>query len=248
MFRKGNSDSDTIVLPAHVNQKISNPWNAKRVGDIPVPEGYTRVVGDDYADFLRSLPLKKPRSLVMLFTGEEADAQWLAAAVIDIPLLSNMEQCADMTMRIRAEYLFSRGRYDEIRFMDVNGKWLQYQGGGSRAAFEKYLRGAYGVCSTYSLSRETDPRDIADIEPGDVLVYPSRRSNEYGHAMIVVDVARKEGSVAIMCAEGYTPARDAHILRNKAMPEYNPWFVFNGTESVLQISAFEFDRTELRHY
>ena len=58
------------------------------------------------------------------------------SGVIDLPILSNAEQCADMTMRIRSEYLFSQGRYSEIRFTDVNGKRLQYQGGGSRKALE----------------------------------------------------------------------------------------------------------------
>lgn len=41
--------------------------------------------------------------------------QWLSAAVIDMPMLSNAEQCADMTMRLRSEYLFCQGRYSEIR-------------------------------------------------------------------------------------------------------------------------------------
>ena len=35
----------------------SNPWNAKRVGDISAPLGYTRVEGS-YAEFMRQLPLK----------------------------------------------------------------------------------------------------------------------------------------------------------------------------------------------
>lgn len=35
----------------------SNPWNAKRVGDISAPLGYTRVEGR-CAEFMRQLPLK----------------------------------------------------------------------------------------------------------------------------------------------------------------------------------------------
>ena len=38
--------------------RTSNPWNAKCVGDISSPVGYTRVNGS-YAEFMRSLPLKK---------------------------------------------------------------------------------------------------------------------------------------------------------------------------------------------
>lgn len=38
----------------------SNPWNAKRVGDISAPLGYTRVEGS-YAEFMRQLPLKNQK-------------------------------------------------------------------------------------------------------------------------------------------------------------------------------------------
>ncbi len=39
--------------------RTSNPWNARTVGDISVPMGYTRVEGS-YAEFMRRLPLKIP--------------------------------------------------------------------------------------------------------------------------------------------------------------------------------------------
>ena len=48
--------------------RTSNPWNAKCVGDISAPVGYTRVNGS-YAEFMRSLPLKKRGSKVQLYTG-----------------------------------------------------------------------------------------------------------------------------------------------------------------------------------
>ena len=224
----------------------SNPWNAKRVGDIPAPIGYEKV-RSDCAEYFRCLPLKGRGSKVQLYTGGDARLQWLSTAVIDMPLLSNYEQCADMTMRLRAEYLFSQGRYSEICFRDVNGKRMQYRGGNSRKALEKFLRNAYGVCSTFSVSRETKPRPISEVQPGDVLVYPARTGRLYGHAVIVLDVARKGDKVAIMCAEGNTPAREAHIVRN-LNPINNPWFFFDGDESALQISVFRFGKNELRHY
>lgn len=229
--------------------RTSNPWNAKRVGDIAVPLGYTRVEAPQgsYAAWLRDLSLKKKGSKVKLYTGGNARLQWLSTAVIDLPLLSNAEQCADMTMRIRSEYLFSQGRYSEIHFTDVNGKRLQYQGGGSRKALERFLRKAYGTCSTFSVSRETEPRQISEVQPGDVLVYPARKRGRLGHALIVIDVARKGKKVAIMCAEGNTPAREAHIVRN-LNPIENPWFFFDGDESTLWFSVFHFKKKDLRHY
>lgn len=226
--------------------RTSNPWGAKTIGDISAPMGYTRVKGN-YAEFLRSLPLKKKGSKVQLFTGGNAHFQWLSTAVIDLPMLSNAEQCADMTMRLRAEYLFNQGRYSEIKFRDVNGNTLRYHGGSSRKVLEKFLKNAYGVCSTFSVSRETEPRKISEVQPGDVLVYPARKLEGMGHALIVIDVARKGNQVAIMCAEGNTPARELHIVRNHN-PIENPWFFFDGDENTLWVSVFHFRKNELRHY
>lgn len=229
--------------------RTSNPWEARCVGDISVPTGYTRVEAPrgSYAEWLRNLPLKPKGSKVKLYTGDNANMQFLSTAVIDLPMLSNYEQCADMTMRLRAEYLFSQGRYSEIRFEDVNGNTLRYKGGHSRKALERYLRNAYGVCSTFSVSRETTPRKMSEVQPGDVLVYPARKIEGMGHALIVIDVARKGNKVAIMCAEGNTPAREAHIVRN-LNPVNNPWFFFDGDESSFQLSLFHFGKDELRHY
>lgn len=65
--------------------------------------------------------------------------------------------------------------------------------------------------------------------------------------LIVVDVARKGKKVAIMCAEGNTPARVAHIGRN-LKPLETPWFFFDGDESALGVSVFHFGKNELRLY
>lgn len=229
--------------------QTSKQCEPKRIGDIDAPLGYVRVEAGkgSYAEWLRQLPLKPKGSKVMLYTGGEANFQFLSAGVIDMPMLSNAEQCADMTMRFRAEYLFSRGRYSDICFTDVNGHRLQYRGGSSRKALEKYLRKAYGCCSTYSVSKETTPRKISEVQPGDVLVYPARKLEGMGHALIVVDVARNGKKVAIMCAEGNTPAREPHLVRNPN-PVANPWFFFDGDENTLRVSVFHFGKNELRHY
>ena len=228
----------------------SNLWNAKTIGDIPAPTGFSRVEANagSYADFLRSQPLKEKGAKIELFTGGDANYQCLGTAVIDNPLLSNYEQCADVTMRLRAEYLWQQGRYSEISFQDVNKKEMRYTEGSSRKNFEKYMRQVYGMCSTYSVFHETKPRSINDVQPGDVLVYLARPGRKYGHAVIVVDVARnKSGKVAIMCAEGNTPARNQHIVRN-FNPFRNPWFIFDENDETFLIGPFRFNKNELRCY
>ena len=110
------------------------------------------------------------------------------------------------------------------------------------------MRGVYGACSTFSLYQETKPRAIQDVMPGDVLVYPARPGRKYGHAVMVVDVARsRSGKVAIMCIEGNTPAREKHLVRNPN-PLHNPWFILNEGDEAIQISVFRFNKDELRHY
>ena len=234
--------------------KTSNPNNYKTIGDIPTPWGYERINGNDaaYSEFLRSLPLKGKGSDVMLYTGGKSRFQSLNYAVIDLPLLSNAEQCADVCIRLRAEYLFNSSQYGNIRFRDVNGNTMRYSGGASRKAFNNYLRRVYGMASTYSLSREMRQRPLSDMQPGDVFVYAAvdRPGNhKYGHAIMVVDVAiNKNGKKAFLLAEGNTPARDIHIMRNFENPFRSPWFFLDDDEELLLLSVFPYKANELRHF
>ncbi len=231
--------------------KTSNPNNYKTIGDIPTPWGYKRINNDDaaYSNFLRDLPLKRRGTKVHFYTGGNARFQSLNYAVVDIPLLSNAEQCADVCMRLRAEYLYHAGRYSSIRFQNVNGRTLSYGGGASRKAFERYLRNLYGVASTFSLSREMKTRRLAGMQPGDVFVYPARYGQKYGHAVMVVDVAvNRNGKKAFLLAEGNTPARDIHIMRNFKNPLRSPWFMLNKDANNLILSVFHYKATDLKHF
>ena len=152
-------------------------------------------------------------------------------------------------MRLRAEYLFNTGQYGRIRFQDVNGRTLSYGGGPSRKAFERYLRNLYGVASTFSLSREMKTRPLAEMQPGDVFVYPARYGQKYGHAVMVVDVAvSKHGRKAFLLAEGNTPAREIHVLRNFENPLRSPWFMLNEDADNLLLAVFHYKATDLKHF
>lgn len=234
-----------------MGSKTSNPNNYKTVGDISAPWGYERIDGKDaaYSRFLRSLPLKERGAKVQLYTGGDARFQSLNYAVLDLPLLSNAEQCADVCMRLRAEYLFQTGQYGRIKFQDVNGNTLTYGGGSSRKAFEKYLRHLYGVASTFSLSRKMKVRPLADMQPGDVFVYPARKGQKYGHAVMVMDVAvNKNGKKAFLLAEGNTPAREMHLMRNFLNPFRSPWFMLDENADMLILSVFHYHSNELKHF
>lgn len=235
----------------------TNPERYATIGDIPTPRGYKRIASDNgFAQYLRSLPLKDRGSKVMLYTGGEANFQALAYAVVDLPLLSNAEQCADVCMRLRAEYLFCAGKYGSIHFNDVNGRRMSYGGGKSRKAFERYLQRVYGSASTFSLSRELPTRKLKDMQPGDVFVYAAgdhdierEMKSKYGHAIMVVDVAEdNNGNKVYMLAEGNTPARDIHVISNWRNPFSSPWFHLDETAETLWMDFFYYKADELKRF
>lgn len=237
--------------------KNTNPYNVKTIGEIPTPMGFSRVDGEDeqFAQFLRSLPLKSRGSRIQLYTGGDSRLQWLGYAVLDLPILNNAEQCADCCMRLRAEYLYEEGKYSSIRFMDVNGNIVKYTGGGNRGRFETYLKNLYGIASTYSLKREMKPRTLSDMQPGDVFVYAAgdhdherKIKSKMGHAMMVADVAvDSKGRKAFLLVEGNTPAREMHVVRNMGNPLRSPWYILDEEANVLLL-PFYYKSDELKHF
>lgn len=227
----------------------SNPNSYATIGNIPTPTGFDRIDGDDpkYTKFLRSLPLKPKGATLKYYWGGIADLQELNYAVVDLPLLSNAEQCADVCMRLRAEYLYQIGNYSNISFLAANGNILSYEGETSKETLEKYLCNVFRVANTYSLRRQMDQRDLDDIQPGDVFVYPAD-NNRFGHAVMVADVAQdqKTGTKGIMLIEGFMPARSIHVMRNMQDPSVSPWFILDNESDTLTFSIFQFKSTDLR--
>ena len=231
---------------------ISNPLNCKQIGQLPPPPGYTRVKCDDesFGAYLRQLPLKRRGSRVHLYKSDKlARFQGCNYAVVDMPLLSNYEQCADVCMRLRAEYLYSSGQYQQIRFQALDGSILQYKGGNDREAFERFMRRVYGICNTTSMCQSMPSRPLGEVQIGDVFVYSSRSQGVYGHAVMVVDVAQNVlGKKVFLVVEGNTPAREMHVLRNPYRWFMSAWYTLNADGEMQVVSPFRFYKNELRHW
>ena len=223
--------------------------NSSTIGGIDTPRGCARTDGADsaYTAFLRSIPLKKDKTVYFYKGGKIAKGSTARTyAVVDLPLLSNNEQCADACMHIRSEYLYRTGQYGRICFTAANGIEIKYYGGRLRKAFESYMRTVFAYANTESLVKELPGRDLKDIQPGDIFVYKAREGHRYGHAIMVMDVAenQKNGKKYVMLAEGCTPAVDIHVLRNGK----SAWFPIIETAKTLHISIFTFYRDELRRF
>lgn len=231
---------------------ISNPAGRECIGQIRPPRGFERIVveKDSFGEFIREFPLQKRGSHMKYYNGELALGQYIGYAVLDLPMLANTEQCADAVMRMRAEYLWEKGRYPLIHFHSVSGKDQKYSGGANRKAFEQYLRNVYGNSNTASLLREMKPKPFCEIVPGDVLVYEAPDSHSYGHAALVADVAYNErtGQTAILLAQSSMPALTMHILRDVLHPIRSPWVIVDEDNIEIFVSGIHFYKNDLHEW
>lgn len=221
------------------------------------PPGYARLplaVGS-FGAWLRSLPLKPGRPPVRLFNGALKGNQDAHEAVIDIDVGDkDLQQCADAVMRLRAEYLYSVGRFNDIAFNYTNGervpyarwrkgerpvvhlgRWLRWKKAhpdDSYLGLRQYLEQIYRYAGSYSLSKELKPIEaVGQIAPGDVFI----QGGFPGHAVIVLDVAvhSRTGKKAFLLAQSYMPAQEMHVLRNPREPRNSPWYTIEEGERLI---------------
>lgn len=215
---------------------------------ISPPIGYERRTKDpvSFAYWLRKLPLKTGKPEVHLYDGRRKFNQSAHAAILDIDVgTRDLQQCADAVMRLRAEYLFSQGKDQNLHFNFTSGDradWSRWQQGyrpkvsgnqviwsqtasssRSYANFKAYLQTVFTFAGTFSLDKEmqaiTDP---CSIQPGDVFI----QGGFPGHAVIVLDVVHEvdTGDPLFMLAQSYMPAQEIHILKNPQDPTLSPWY------------------------
>jgi hypothetical protein len=205
----------------------------KTIGDIPPPAGFKRIVttAASFAEWLRLLPLKKDKQ-VYLFNGTLKSNQSAQYSVVDISTgKKDLQQCADVVMRLRAEYLFQQKKYNEIIFQDYSVKKYKWQGGGNRKLFDGYLENVFGWCGSASLEKQlSSVNDIRSMETGDVFI----KGGFPGHAVTVVDMAVDDkGEKVYMLVQGYQPAQDMHLLVNPADVSISPWYKLTNEEKIV---------------
>lgn len=226
-----------------------------RIGDIPEPDGFVRLEDEanGFGDYLRALPLAHPDSIVRDTEGKALDSIMpYCYRMIALPLINHHEQCADVCIRLRSEYLFHEHRYSDIHYDDTRYQTLAFSRGNRRKAFESYLKTVFLMANTESLIHETPSRSLADIRPGDVFVYDakSRTKARYGHAIMVADVVVDTctGKKMCMLVQGSTPACNIHILRNRRDSLASPWFSIDMNADTLDFGFAKYLPNELRYF
>lgn len=203
-----------LVLPAAAGATVSEAF--------PPPAGYLRESEvDAFGAHVRALPLLPPDAPVVAYDGRVIAGH--RARVIDLPMVpGDLQQCADSILRVRAEWLKAQGL--PVTFHATSGDampWSRWQAGerpyeagsklawkaGKEGGWEAYLAKVFTWAGTRSLQYDTRPADAP--LPGDLLVAPGSP----GHAVLLLDVARKEGTGEriVLVGEGFMPAQSFHV-------------------------------------
>ena len=235
------------------------------------PAGFVRVpaAAGSFGDWLRHLPLRRADAQLVLYDGRPVVDDGGAAAVVDIDVgRSDLQQCADAVMRLRAEYLYSHRlpgligfdlfdgeRYRFLAYAEgttpvAAGQTIAWRNGrprdASHAGLRRWLDIVYGFASTRSLARELRPVGrFADAAIGDVLV----RAGAPGHAVLIVDMASDpaSGRRMVIIAESSMPARSVRIARNPHDPALGPWLPLADGQPLL-LPGTSFDASQLRRF
>ncbi|MCC7303336.1 MAG: DUF4846 domain-containing protein [Bacteroidia bacterium] len=237
---------------------------------IQVPPGTKRVVCESgsFGDWLRHLPLFPGHPAVLLFDGREKWNQLAHAAVINIDVGKfDLQQCADAVIRLRAEYLYSRGMYSDIHFNYTSGHTITFSDwmagkrpvvkggkvtftsghpkGSDRANFTAYLQNIFTYAGSLSLNKELRPANVREVLPGDVLIV----GGSPGHAVLVLDVAEGPGDERyFMIAQSYMPAQQIHLLKNPNREDISPWYSVKESGTQIETPEWTFSTDQLKKF
>ncbi len=233
------------------------------------PEGY-KIIDEGLGSmsyYLKELPLLPHGSPVMLYNGQQKYNQNAHLAVVDLAIgHRDLHQCADAVMRLHADFHRKNKQYDQIHFNFTNGfradysKWVKGQrikikgnktywvDGGSASdsdpSYWKYLETVWSYAGTLSLSRELKPRNMEDMQIGDVLI----QGGSPGHAVMVVSMCQNEaGQKLYMLAQSYMPAQQIQILRNPEDESLSPWYILDDRPEI-RTPEWTFGREDLMSF
>lgn len=231
------------------------------------PDGYSRSASDagSLAAFLRSYALKEDGSPVLLYDGSPKSSQSAHQAVFTLPIENaDLQQCADSVMRVYAEYLYHSGQEEKIAFHFTNGflaQWSKWRDGfrikvegntvsyissagydDSYECFQKYLRMVFSYAGTLSMSEESDPIPLSELQVGDVFL----KGGSPGHVVMVVDTCTDQsGKKAFLLAQGFMPAQEFHVLKNPRH-ENDPWYYEDEVTYPFSTAQYTFPEGSLR--
>jgi hypothetical protein len=243
-------------IPASVEGSITVGPSPKTIASIPPPAGFHRLptAPQSFANWLRQLPLKPTPSPVLDYRGRihKKSTDTTLATVIDLDVKGKrMQQCMDILVRLRAEYLWKQQAYHLISFPLPGGyvlHWTDWASGlrprfrgiemqlqqvsqpdSSRRNFENYLKIIFAESHSQQFYHAYPQIEPAMVAIGDFIV----KKGVKGHAVLIVDMAENtNGNKVALIGHGDTPACEFHLLNFR---KNNPWFPLDFSQTSLPL-------------
>ncbi|REC48024.1 DUF4846 domain-containing protein [Chryseobacterium pennipullorum] len=250
--------------------KINKDKNTIRERFSP-PGGYEWVEeqADSFGYFIENFKLKPYGAEILKYDGTPISTQHLHEAIFDIDTGDqDLQQCADAVIRLRAEYLYTMKKYDQIKFHFTSGdlfSWNEYKNGtralirgnsvsftktagfdDSYQSFRKYLDLIFNYAGTISLNKETFPiAKNSELKTGDILITPGSP----GHIVFIAGVCKnKEDKKLFLLSEGFTPAQSIHLLSNPFNKSISPWYELDISALQTKTARYIFKPTNFRRF
>lgn len=206
-----------------------------------------------YAAFLRTLPLKTHGTPVRDYNGNVVHWGRDLGAVLDIDLVgaesgADLQQCADVAVRLFAEYHWRSDTADQLDMPLQNGqrvRWRDWRQGtrgkvvGNRhrfsraanaddsyATFRGYLAYVMNWLGSAGVKRSAKAIDEADVGAGDLYVQNS--TGNIGHVSVILDRCDTDSGSLYLVGEGFMPAQDAHVMLPSPGEGVGAWFTLDG--------------------
>lgn len=263
------SQAQSQSLPPSTG-KIINSEGKTMEKRIQTPKSFTRLPASSLSqsEYFRKLPLKPDGAPVLYYNGAEKPNNNIYAAVLDLEIgKTDLLQCADAVMRLRADWLYATHQHARIHFNFTNGftaQWAKWKLGnriyvkgnvanwvktaqeaGDQNTFTSYLTMVYTYAGTLSLSREMKTVPFTEIHIGDVLI----QGGSPGHAVTVMDMATDgDGNKIYLLSQSYMPAQDIQILQNPGDKSISPWYRLTAAAGNVQTPQWLFTTTDLKRF
>ena len=242
-------------------QNTPDTGPALSIDMIPTTLDYTRVhlEKNTYPDYVRHLPLKPSGSDVFSWDGQVVHDADSVLAVIDWPRPTKVQQCADVAIRLNAEFLYKKGNLQNIKYKSLSGveisftKWLEgkyslnkktqnvaYKISDQRIentdeVFEEYLNFVMTYANSASLSRDLKIVFEKNLIPGDLFIQPNVfEKGGVGHVSVILDMCENsDGEKLYLFGFGFIPAQDFHLHLPSSQQGYEKWFTLDGYKDLV---------------
>jgi len=202
---------------------------ASTVSSLPVPAGYTRISSPagSYGAWLSLLPLKNDKRILSFDGTTITNPFYHVFAVVALPLLfsSDLEQCADFSMRLWAEYHKDNATFDKMYLFTYSGSRRYFSESGK--TYTSFLKWAMSNSNSYSVKTGCVPVPDADVRPGDMFV-----QNEHGgigHVSVIMDMCEMTGKDRLyLVGYSFMPAQEFHIEYARETFGTGGWFTLDG--------------------